>query len=127
LNLHKQLNAFSDCLDIADEAYYCFAVCYKNDKGLAMNLGRTAFLQDSSIEIDILRPPSSKVEVIDNFRIYLELAQVQSRIVSDLRSAKEGPNRAGAMSDILDKLNNIWHLNEKVRLSYQYLIITDGG
>ena len=79
-----------------------------------MNLGRPPLLQDSIIEVDILRPPNSNIEVVDNFRIYLELAQVQSQIVTKLRPTKEGLKRAGLRSDIFAKMNYIWELNKKV-------------
>lgn len=73
LKLHKKNHEFTNgSSEIAYEAYYCFAINYKNDKGLAMNLGRPAFLDDSKIEIDLLQPPNATTEVLDNFRIYLE-------------------------------------------------------
>lgn len=119
LKLHKKNNAFANGPpDVAAEAYYCFATCYKNEKGLSMNLSRPTILLDSAIEINILRPPNTKSDFLDNFRIYLELAQVQSRITTDLRRAKEGSRRAGLVEDILLKLNQIWQLNIEVCLIY---------
>ncbi|KAF4633140.1 hypothetical protein G7Y89_g4977 [Cudoniella acicularis] len=80
LKLHKKVNAFSNTSEIAMEAYFCFSTCYKADKGLAMNLARPAFLQDSEIEIDILRPPNSKIDVVDNFESILSLLKFKAKL-----------------------------------------------
>ncbi|EPE26382.1 hypothetical protein GLAREA_02294 [Glarea lozoyensis ATCC 20868] len=107
MNLHKSIYQQAEQ---ADEAYYCFALCYKNDKGLAMNLGKTGFLADSSIEVDLLRPPSAKAEVLDNFRIYLELSIIQSRIISDLRPAPP-KSKPKIMDKLVAAMQSIWQLN----------------
>lgn len=79
-----------------------------------MNLARPPFLPDSEIETDLLRPPNAKEEVVDNFRIYIELAKIQSRIITDLRPARGSGREAGLMSEILAKMDFIWRLNEEV-------------
>lgn len=124
LELHKEDNVFaSGPPDVAAEAHYCFATCYKNEKALSMNLSRLTILLDSAIEINLVRPPNTKSDFLDNFRIYLDLAQVQSRITTDLRRAKEGSQRASLVEDILVKLNQIWQLNIEVRLLYLYFTL----
>lgn len=85
-----------------------------------MNLARPPFLHDSEIETDLLRPPNAKEEVVDNFRIYIELAKIQSRIITDLRPAKGSDREAGLMSEILVKMDLIWRLNEEVRFPDTY-------
>ncbi|KAH6669054.1 hypothetical protein B0J14DRAFT_599954 [Halenospora varia] len=113
LNLHKKFNEFSKTPEIAQEAYYCFATCYKMDKGLAMNLARPAFLTDAEMEIDLFTPPSSREQLMDNFRIYLELAQVQSRIITNLRPARGTSMQLGLMLDMLTRMDNIWQICEQ--------------
>ncbi|RDL32673.1 uncharacterized protein BP5553_09129 [Venustampulla echinocandica] len=116
MKLHKKGNTFENGpRDIAIEAYYCFAICYKNDKGLAMNLDRPAFLQDSIIEIDLLKPPTTTSVILDNFTIYLQLAQVQSCIATELRLANGASRRAALMSNLLAKMNQIWKLNTELQ------------
>lgn len=123
LELHKDDNAFaSGPPDEAIEAYYCFATCYMNEKALSMNLSRLSILLDRTIEINLVRLPNAKSDFLDNFRIYLDLAQVQSRITTDLRPAEEGSQRASLAEDILVKLNQIWKLNIEVGLIYLYFI-----
>lgn len=40
-NLHKKVSSFSSApSDTLAQARYCFLMCYINDKGLAMNLGK---------------------------------------------------------------------------------------
>jgi len=78
-----------------------------------MNLSRPAFLDDSVIEIDILRPPGSQSEVVDNLRIYLELSKVQSWLMTHLRTAKGSHREAGLMNEILGKMDYIWQLNKE--------------
>ncbi|KAH8671773.1 hypothetical protein BGZ60DRAFT_527225 [Tricladium varicosporioides] len=113
LDLHKKFNKFSKTPEIAQEAYYCFATCYKMDKGLAMNLARPAFLTDTEIEIDLFSPPF-KEKLMDNFRIYLELAQVQGRIITDLRPARATSVQLGLMLDMLARMDNIWQIYEQI-------------
>ncbi|KAG9231109.1 hypothetical protein BJ875DRAFT_487310 [Amylocarpus encephaloides] len=115
LGLHKRMNVFSNSATMAREAYYCFSTNYKNDKGLAMNLGRPAFIQDSLIEIDILRPPHSSNDALDNFRVYLELAKIQSRVIEELRPAKGVSLRSNILAGILSTMDGIWHLNMQLQ------------
>jgi hypothetical protein len=79
-----------------------------------MNLGRPSFLQDSIIEIDIFTAPNSERLVLDNFRIYLKLAQIQSCIINELRPAKAGNHRTSIMSSILTRMDHVWQLNKEV-------------
>lgn len=95
--------------DNSEEAYYCAAVCYKIEKGLAMNLGKSAILDDGIIEIDLFRPPNSTADLLDNFRIYMELAQVQSKIITSLRPVKQD-QRGTVMPQIVLKMKQIWQL-----------------
>jgi hypothetical protein len=85
-----------------------------HDKGLAMNLGQSPHLPDCMIEIDILKPPNRAESSLDNFRIYLELAKIQSRINLDLRSASTSTEQANLISGTLVKMDYIWALNNQV-------------
>lgn len=89
------------------------------DKGLAMNLARPAFLTDAEMEIDLFTPPSSREQLMDNFRIYLELAQVQSRIITNLRPARGTSMQLGLMLDMLTRMDNIWQICEQVSLRFE--------
>ncbi|KAL3419957.1 C6 transcription factor [Phlyctema vagabunda] len=106
LELNKNVSCLSGCpSDVAYEAYCCFAVCYMNDKGTAMNCGRLPCLPDAVIEFDILNPPPPAVVNLDNFRIYLELARIQNLIVTELRSEASKPRQLDILARISAKLD----------------------
>jgi hypothetical protein len=109
MQLHKRRSAFASPIAGA-EAYYCFALCYINDKGLAMNLGRTSFLPDREIEVDILENSVTKAPVIDNFYIYLSLARIQSLITDSLTQLKSPKDQKQSIERILVKMKEIWAL-----------------
>ena len=96
-----------------DEAYYCFSLCYKTDKSLAMNLGNPVFIADTAIEISLFKLPSTDEDLLDNFRIYIELARIQSRINCDLRPASPS-RRKKILKDIAATMDEIWKMNLKV-------------
>jgi hypothetical protein len=115
LELHrKEDSSRGSSLSTSREAYYCFTLCYMHDKGLAMNLGQSPHLPDCMIEIDILKPPNRVEPSLDNFRIYLELAKIQSRINIDLRSTSTSTEQANLISGTLVKMDYIWALNNQV-------------
>ena len=78
-----------------------------------MNLGNPVFIADTEIEISLLRLPSTDEDLLDNFRIYIELARIQSRINSDLRPASPSRRRK-IMKDIAATMDEIWKMNLKV-------------
>ena len=57
-----------------------------------MNLGTKPFLDDVNIEIDILIAPGATAPVLDNFHLYLRLAQIQG------------------------EMDKIWHMYQEVRV-----------
>lgn len=111
LELNRHINARSyECDDQDLEAYYCFALCYLNDKGMALNSLEPSFMNDATIDLEVLQHPDSTVGSTDNFSIYLELAQVQSRITSELLPAKSNSRpRATIISRLAAEMNQIWH------------------
>ena len=116
LELNRHINARSyECDDQDLEAYYCFALCYLNDKGMALNLLESSFMNDATIDLDVLQHPDSTVGSTDNFSLYLELAQVQSRITSELLPTKSNSRpRATIISRLAAEMNQIWH--SKIRV-----------
>ncbi|PVH87787.1 hypothetical protein DL98DRAFT_648735 [Cadophora sp. DSE1049] len=115
LGLHKRINQFSSGpVSTATEAYYCFTTAYLNDKGLAMNLSTMPFLDDSIIEIDILIAPGATAPVLDNFHLYLRLAQIQGSIITDLRSSGARRQRQETLTAILNEMDRIWQLYQEL-------------
>ncbi|KAG4433192.1 hypothetical protein IFR05_011327 [Cadophora sp. M221] len=118
LRLHKRLNDFSTGpIAVAAEAYNCFATCYLNDKGLAMNLGIMPFLDDAIIEIDVLKSPAATGPVLDNFQLYLRLAQIQGSIIKELRcTAAARRKRQEILTGILHEMDTVWNLYQELHI-----------
>jgi hypothetical protein len=114
LQLHKAGKVFANP-GAELEAYYCFTICYMNDKGLAMNLGLPSFIPNSSMEVDILAHPRSPI-AIDNFYLYLNLARIQSFIIEDLKSAANTDQMQQAVDNILAKMDSIGRLKVSMEL-----------
>ncbi len=93
---------------MAIEAYHCFAYCYANDKGLAMNLGRPSSLPESILEFDILKPPISIVSPIEHFLLCIALSQLQSYIITYLRSPASRPKHDAYIPVLLAKSDALW-------------------
>ncbi|CZR59387.1 uncharacterized protein PAC_09279 [Phialocephala subalpina] len=109
LQLNKPGNVFTNP-GTELEAYFCFAMCYMNDKGLAMNLGQPSLLPDSEMEVDILVHPRSHIPVVDNFYLYLNLANIQSFIMKDLKRSTDPEEQRQAIDNLLSKMSDIWRL-----------------
>ncbi|KAH6721068.1 hypothetical protein BKA61DRAFT_150913 [Leptodontidium sp. MPI-SDFR-AT-0119] len=117
LGLHKRINNFSTgSIAVAAEAYNCFATCYLNDKGLAMNLSTIPFLDDTIIEIDVLKSPAATGPVLDNFHLYLRLAQIQGSIIKELRSTAARRQRQEILTEILLEMDTIWNLYQELHI-----------
>lgn len=117
LGFHKGTNNFSTgSIAVAAEAYNCFATCYLNDKGLAMNLSTVPFLDDAVIEIDVLRSPAATGPVLDNFHLYLRLAQIQGSIIKELRSTTARRQRQEILTRILHEMDTIWNLYQELHI-----------
>ena len=117
LDLHKMTNSFTeDRTDEAFEAYACFGFTYMQDKGLAMNLGRPACLQDIFIEEGVFERPVQVLTRPTLFYEYLKLAQVQSRIITNLHSAARSSmtNTNGVVTDILSRMDELWKSSQEV-------------
>lgn len=88
LGIHKDNNTFSDSSsDSYSKSRFCLFVCYVNDKGLAMNLGRPPYLPDTHLQIilrEVVEPTKPTVrQLLQNYS--LELAIAQSCII-DLKT-----------------------------------------
>ena len=81
-----------------------------------MNLSTNPFLDDANIEVDILIAPGAIAPVLDNFHLYLRLAQIQGKIITDLRSTGTRRQRQEILTGILDEMDKIWQLYEEVRV-----------
>ena len=81
-----------------------------------MNLSTKPFLDDVNIEIDILIAPGATAPVLDNFHLYLRLAQIQGKIITDLRSKGSRRQRQEILTGILDEMDKIWHMYQEVRV-----------
>jgi hypothetical protein len=117
LDLHKMANSFTeDRTDEAFEAFACFGFTYMQDKGLAMNLGRPACLQDLYIEEGVFERPIQEEPRPTLFYEYLNLARVQSRIITDLHSAARSSmlNVNGVVTDILGRMEELWQSSQEV-------------
>jgi hypothetical protein len=117
LRLHKKVNSFTNGPpDELVEGQCSLVLCYINDKGLALNLGHPSSLEDSHIEIDLQDVPFSSPLVQRSISLYLDMANVQSSIVT-FQALKAGlpPNkRANWVSNILQKLAELWGNIQKV-------------
>jgi hypothetical protein len=110
-------NSFTeDRTDEAFEAFACFGFTYMQDKGLAMNLGRPACLQDLFIEEGVFERPIQEESQPTLFYEYFNLARVQSRIITDLHSAARSSisDINGVVMDILGRMDELWQLSQEV-------------
>ncbi|EKG17471.1 Transcription factor fungi [Macrophomina phaseolina MS6] len=82
LGLHTGRGNFYDPQTEDNELYYCFVWCYMLDKSFSMNLSRRTCLLDT----DLINPTESiwVHAPVNLLTIYLELARIQSVVVSDL-------------------------------------------
>lgn len=111
LDLHKMTNSFTeDRTSEAIEAFTCFGFTYMQDKGLAMNLGRPACLQDLYIEDGVFERSILEESRPTLFYQYLNLARVQSRVITDLHSAARSSftDINGVVTDILGRMDELW-------------------
>ena len=118
LDLHKMTNAFvRDRTSEAIEAFTCFGFTYMQDKGLAMNLGRPACLQDLYIEDGVFERSIFEQPRPTLFYEYLNLARVQSRVITDLHSAARSSfmDVNGVVTDILSSMDKLWQSVQEVR------------
>lgn len=80
-----------------------------------MNLSTIPFLDDTIIEIDVLKSPAATGPVLDNFHLYLRLAQIQGSIIKELRSTAARRQRQEILTEILLEMDTIWNLYQEVR------------
>jgi hypothetical protein len=117
LDLHKKNNPFTgDRSHEAIEAFSCFGFTYMQDKGLAMNLGRPACLQDLYIEEEVFERSIQEEKRPTLFYQYINLARVQSRVITDLHSAGRSAflDINGVVTDILNKMDRLWESMQEV-------------
>jgi hypothetical protein len=117
LDLHKKNNPFTgDRAHEAFEAFSCFGFTYMQDKGLAMNLGRPACLQDTYIEKEVFERSIQEEKRPTLFYHYIDLARVESRIITDLHSAGRSAflDINGVVTYILSQMDDLWQSMQEV-------------
>jgi hypothetical protein len=123
LDLHKKNNPFTGGRSHeAIEAFTCFGFTYMQDKGLAMNLGRPACLQDTYIEEEVFERSIQEEKRPNLFYQYINLARVQSRVITDLHSAGRSAflNINAVVTDILGTMDNLWQSMQEVNSLQRY-------
>lgn len=87
------------------------------DKGLAMNIGRPACLQDTYIEQEVFERSIQEEKRPTLFYQYINLARVQSRVITDLHSAASSSflDVNTVVTDILSKMDSLWQSMQEVR------------
>ena len=118
LDLHKNKNPFTgDRSEEALEAFTCFGFTYMQDKGLAMNLGRPACLQDTYIEEEVFERSIQEEKRPNLFYQYINLARVQSRVITDLHAAGRSAfmDVNAVVTDILRTMDRLWQSMQEVR------------
>ena len=81
-----------------------------------MNLGRPACLQDLYIERGVFERPIHDESRSTLFFQYLNLARVQSKIITDLHSAARSStsDTNAVVSDILGRMDELWQSSQDV-------------
>ncbi|KAK7705492.1 hypothetical protein SLS57_010026 [Botryosphaeria dothidea] len=109
LGLHTGRGDFWDPQAEDNELYYCFVWCYMLDKSFSMNLGRRACLLDTDL---VNSTESIWVHApVNLLTIYLELARIQSVVVSDLvyKVTAENSTEQSQKSALIAKLIQQMH------------------
>ena len=85
-----------------------------------MNLGRPSCLQDTYIEQEVFERSIQEEKRPTTFYQYINLARVQSRIITDLHSAGRSSllDINAVVTDILGRMDDLWQSMQEVCYPY---------
>ncbi|KAH8586014.1 fungal-specific transcription factor domain-containing protein [Bisporella sp. PMI_857] len=119
MGLHHKLDGFGLSQQEVQQRYNVFWIVYVMDKTIALRFGHPSVMRDDDIGIDLPHQDSLLEEYSDGlkrynmFRYHAELAQLESRVYSELYSvrarSKSKSNRLAAVGE-LDKALQEWRL-----------------
>lgn len=119
MGLHHKLGGFGLSQQDVQQRYNVFWIVYVMDKTIALRFGHPSIMRDDDIGIDLphqdtlCEEDSDGLKRFNMFRYHAELAQLESRVYSELYSvrarSKPTSNRLAAVGE-LDKALQEWRL-----------------